>query len=317
MPPMRTLPALLLSVSLVSAAGALSAPPPLDHAPLARQRAATWLKPDDLVLGVEIAGDARAYPLSILERHAVANDTIDRIPVAVAWCRPCGSAVAYRMDTPKGTLILAASGKVRDGDSLLVDRQTGTLWKQLTGTPVEGPLAGSGLQLQPLPVVLTTWTRWFQSHLESRVLARETAPEEAEKAAAAQPGNEPAGPWIYGVTVGGATKAYPVDLVARLGVIDDEIGGRPVVVVADPGADPRHRTVRVYDRGDRVFSRSGHAFLGASFVNDQSGRPWKIGEEALTTTDGQKRSRLPAKLAAQTVWGVAYPGAPIYLEPRP
>ncbi|HEY2292592.1 MAG TPA: DUF3179 domain-containing (seleno)protein [Thermoanaerobaculia bacterium] len=313
---MRTLPALLLSVSLVSAVGALSAPPPLDHAPLVRQRAATWLKPDDLVLGVEIGGDARAYPLSILERHAVANDTIGRMPVAVAWCRPCGSAVAYRTDTPKGILILAAAEKVRDGDPLLVDRKTGTLWKQLTGAPVEGPLAGSGIELQPLPVVLTTWTQWFQSHLESRVPAPETAPKEAEKTATARPGDEPAGPWVYGLTAGGVTKAYPVDLVAKLGVIDDEIGGRPVVVIADPGADPKHRTIRAYDRGDRVFSRSGHAFLGANFVNDQSGHAWKIGEEALATPDGQKRPRLPAKLAVQTVWGAAYPGAGVYAEPK-
>jgi hypothetical protein len=308
---MRTLPALLLSVTLVSA---VSAPPPLDHAPLVRERAATHLKPDDLVLGIEIGGDARAYPLSILERHGVANDTIDRIPVALAWCRPCGSTVAYRTDTSKGNLILAASGKVRDGDALLVDRQTGTLWKQLAGTPVEGKLAGSGIQLQPLPVVLTTWTRWFQSHLESRVLAPETAPKEAEKTA--QPGDEPTGPWVYGVTAGGATKAYPVDLVAKLGVIDDEVGGRPIVVVSEPGADPRNRTIRAYERGDRVFTRSGHSFLGASFVNDQGGRPWKIGEDALATPDGQKRARLPGKLAVQGVWGAAYPGAGVYAEPK-
>lgn len=309
---MRTLPALLLSVSLVSAVSALSAPPPLDHAPLVRERMATWLKPDDPVLGVEIAGDARAYPLSTLERHGVANDTIDRVPVAVAYCRPCGSIVAYRTDTPKGTLILADSGKLRDGDPLLVDRQTGTLWRQLTGTPVEGPLASSGIQLQPVPVTLTTWTRWFQSHLESRVLAQETAPP-----GAAQPGNEPTGPWVYGVTVGNATKAYPVDLVAKLGVIDDEIGGRPVVVVSEPGADPKGRTIRVYERGDRVFTRSGRAFLGASFLNDQGGRPWKIAEDALTSPDGQKRARIPGRLATQAVWGAGYQGAAVYVEKAP
>jgi hypothetical protein len=305
---MRTLPAILLSVSLVSAVSA--APPPLDHAPLVRERAATYLKPDDLVFGVEIGGDARAYPLSILERHGVANDTIDRVPVALAWCRPCGSAVLYRTDTPKGNLILAASGKVRDGEPLLVDRQTGTLWKPLTGAPVEGPLAGSGLQLQPLPVVLTTWTRWFQSHLESRVLAPETAPQ------AAEPQAEPAGPWVYGVMIGGAAKVYPVDLVAKLGVIDDELGGHPIAVVAETGADPRNRTIRVYDRGDRVFTRSGHSFLGASFLNDQGGRAWKIGEEALATTDGQKRLRIPGRLATQAAWTAAYPGVPLYMEPK-
>lgn len=308
---MRTLPAILLSISLVNAASALSAPPPLDHAPLVRERAATYLKPDDLVLGVEMGGDARAYPLSILERHTVANDTIDRIPVALAYCAPCGSAVLYRMDTPKGILTLAASEKLRDGEPLLVDRQTGTLWKPLTGTPVEGPLAGSGIQLQPLPVVLTTWSHWFQSHLESRTLAQETAPQ----GAAAQP-SEPAGPWVYGVTDGGVTKAYPVELVAKLGVIDDEIGGRPIVVVSEPGADPKNRTVRVYDRGDRVFTRSGRSFLGASFVNDQGGRAWKIGEEALAATDGQKRPRLPGKLAVQAGWMAAYPGSVVYVEPK-
>ncbi len=305
-------PALLLSFLLGSWAGFAqpTAPPPLDHSPLVRQRMAAWLKPDDPVLGVEIGGDARAYPLSILERHAVSNDTIDRIPVAVAWYG--GSAVAYRTDTPKGILILAASGKARDGDPLLKDRQTGTLWRQLTGAPVEGPLARSGIQLQPVPVVLTTWNHWFQSHLESRTLARETAPQGAEARLA-----EPAGPWVYGVVIGGAAKAYPVDLVAKLGVIDDEIGGHPVVVVAEPGADPRNRTVRVYDRGDRVFSRSGHSFLGASFVNDQSGHVWKIGEEALTTTDGQTRPRLPGRLATQAGWGAAWPGSAVYAEKAP
>ena len=316
-----TLPAVLLSLALAGCAGS-AAPstsgalktdplPPLDHSPLLRARAATYLKPEEPVLGVQIGGDARAYPLRSLAGHAVSNDTIDRVPVAVAYCRPCGSAVAYRTDTPKGTLTLAASGKLRDGDQLLVDRQTGTLWKQLTGTPVEGPLAGSGIQLQPLPVTLTSWTRWFQSHLESRVLA-----EEKGAPGAPQPADPPDGSWVYGVVLGGAAKAYPVDLVARQGVIDDEVGGRPIVIVADPGADPKGRTVRVYDRGDRVFIRSGHSFLGASFVNDQSSRAWKIGEEALATTDGQQRPRLPGKLTLKAGWTAAYPGAAVYAEPK-
>ncbi|PYQ57083.1 MAG: hypothetical protein DMF53_23640 [Acidobacteria bacterium] len=319
MPPMRTLTATLLLISLVSAAGALPAPPPLDHAPLVRERAATYLKPDDLVLGVEIAGDARAYPLSILERHAVANDTIDRIPVAVAWCRPCGSAVAYRTDTPKGTLTLAASGKVRDGDALLVDRQTGTLWKQLTGTPVEGPLAGSGIQLQPLPVVLTTWTRWFQSHLESRVLAPETAAKEAEKTAAAQPGDEPAGPWVYGVTVGGATKAYPVDLVARLGVIDDEIGGRPVVVVADRGG-ARGRSQGAHDpglrpRGPRLQPRG--ALLPRVQLHQRSERP-RLEDRRGGARHHGRPDAPPAAGQARRPGGMmaAYAGAVVWAEPK-
>ena len=287
------------------------APPPLDHAPLIRAKTATHMMPDELILGVELGGDARAYPLRFLEGHGVANDTINGIPVALAYCRPCGSAVLYRTDTPKGTLTLALSGRSSDGAPLLVDRQTGTLWQPLTGTPVEGPLAGSGIELQPLPVVLTSWKRWFESRLETRVLAGSSG----ENEPAAGSGGDPAAPGVFGLVLGGAARAYPVDLVAKQGVINDELGGRPIVIVAEPGADPGNRTIRAFERGDRTFIRSGHAFLGADFVNDQNGRPWKIGEESLAAPDGRQFPRLPGRLAAQAAWVGAFPRGEVYKAP--
>jgi hypothetical protein len=284
--------------------------PPLDHAPLIRAKAATHMTPDELILGVELGGDARAYPLRFLDGHGVSNDTINGIPVALAYCGSCGSAVLYRTDTPKGTLTLALSGRSRDGDPLLVDRQTGTLWRSLTGTPVEGPLAGSGIELQPLPVVLTNWKSWFESRLETRVLAGSGG----EDKPAAGPGGEPAAPGVFGLVLGGAARAYPVDLVARQGVINDELGGRPVVIVAEPGAEPGNRTIRAFERGDRTFIR-GHALLGADFINDQNGRPWKIGEESIAAPDGRQLPRLPGRLAARAAWSAAYPQGEVYKAP--
>jgi hypothetical protein len=326
---MRALPsaALLLSLAL---AGCASSPgtvqtatpkkvapaealPPLDHAPLVRAKAATHMTPGELILGVELGGDARAYPLRFLDGHGVANDTVNSTPVALAYCRSCGSAVLYRTDTPKGTLTLALSSRSRDGDPLLVDRQTGTLWRSLTGTPVEGPLAGSGIELQPLPVVLTPWKNWFESRLETRVLALADGSRNEDKPEAG--GGDPAAPGIFGLVLGGAARAYPVDLVAQQGVINDEIGGRPVVIVAEPGADPGNRTIRAFERGDLSFIRSGHAFLGADFVNDQNGRPWKIGEESLAAPDGRQLPRLPGRLASQAAWSAAYPQGQVYRTP--
>jgi hypothetical protein len=280
---------------------------------------------------VEIEGDARAYPLRILDWHAVANETVHQIPVAVAYCRPCGSVALYRTDTPKGILTLAASGRFQEGDQLLVDRQTGTLWSQLTGRPVEGPLAGSGIRLQALPVVLTIWRSWFEEHPETRVLSLETG-FQREYPIGGRPEDDPVLPvsrrspalpetaWVFGLAIdgqagaAGAAKAYPVDRAAREGVIDDELAGHPIVVVADPGSDSRHRTVRAYERGDRVFTRSGHAFLGASFVNDQDGHPWKIGDEALTLPDGKRLRRLPGDLVYWRGWFAAHPQAAVYGE---
>ena len=103
--------------------------------------------------------------------------------------------------------------------------------------------------------------------------------------------------------------------MAKQGVINDELGGRPVVIVAEPGADPRNRTIRAFERGDRTFIRSGHALLGADFVNDQNGRPWKIGEEALTAPDKRQFPRLPGRLATQAAWSAAYPQGQVYGTP--
>ena len=47
--------------------------------------ASEWMEPDELVLGVEIEGDARAYPIRILSRHEVVNDVVGGTPVAVTW----------------------------------------------------------------------------------------------------------------------------------------------------------------------------------------------------------------------------------------
>ena len=80
-----------------------------------------------------------------------------------------------------------------------------------------------------------------------------------------------------------------------------------MVIVAEPGADPGNRTVRAFERGDRTFIRSGHSLLGADFVNDQNGRPWKIGEESIAAPDGRQLPRLPGRLASQAGWSAAYP----------
>jgi hypothetical protein len=279
------------------------------------------MTPEDLVLGVEIGGDARAYPLRIVEWHGVVNDTIDRIPVALAYCRPCGSAVLYRTDTPKGTLTLAPSGRFREGDQLLADHETGTVWAQLTGAPVEGSLAGSGITLQPLPVVLTTWTSWFQIHPQTRVLSQETG-SGLKYEAGGWPGIDPALPvsrrspavpetsTVFGLVLNGAAKAYPVERLAKAGAIDDELGGTPVVIVAAAG-DPGNRTVRAYERGDRTFA-PGRTFLGLSFVNDQDGRAWKVGEDALSSPDGRKLRRLPGSMTLWPGWFAAYPETGVY-----
>lgn len=48
-------------------------------------RAATYLTPDELVLGLVVRGEARAYPLRIMDWHEMANDVVGGVPISIAY----------------------------------------------------------------------------------------------------------------------------------------------------------------------------------------------------------------------------------------
>lgn len=307
--------------------------PALDGAPLVRAKEATYLTAEEPVFGVQIKDDVRAYPLRLLDWHEMANDVVGSVPVSLAYCTLCGAGVLYRTDTPRGTLTFGSSGLLYESNKLMYDRQTGTLWNQLTGEPVNGPLAGSGIKLEHLPVVVASWGNWRRAHPETRVLSLETGferdytPGKPYGSYFANPETMfpvhqrskalPEKSWIYALVVGSVPKAYPLDRLAKEGVVNDELGGRNVLLLFEPGAEAQGRTVRAYDRGDRVFARNERAFLGAVFLTDQDGQGWRVGEEALTTPDGKSLPRLPGHLAYWFGWFSFYPRTLIYGDAAP
>ena len=92
------------------------------------------------VVGVALGGEARAYPLRWLDWHEVANDRLGGRAIAVAWCGFCASATAFDAEDAagRGPRSFAASGLVQRGVRLMYDRETRTLWNELTGLPALG-----------------------------------------------------------------------------------------------------------------------------------------------------------------------------------
>ena len=69
--------------------------PSLDNPDLIAAGDADYMLDDDLVFGVEINGDARAYPLRIMGWHEMFNETIGGVPVALAYCTLCGAGILF------------------------------------------------------------------------------------------------------------------------------------------------------------------------------------------------------------------------------
>ena len=150
--------------------------PALDNPAMTAASVASYLNPDDPVFGVEINGDARAYPLRIANWHEMVNDVVGGVPVSLAYCTLCGSGILFdgRIAGRAEPFTFGSSGLLYRSNKLMYDRQTDSLWEQFTGRPVMGKLTGSKIELKILPVVLSSWSEWRSRHPETRVLSLET-----------------------------------------------------------------------------------------------------------------------------------------------
>ncbi len=136
--------------------------PALDNPTLIAAKDADYMLDDDLVFGVEINGDARAYPLRIMGWHEMFNEVIGGVPVALAYCTLCGSGILFetQVEGRDAPFVFGSSGLLYRSNKLMFDRETDSLWNQFTGVPVVGPLVDSGIELKIRPVVITSWAVW-------------------------------------------------------------------------------------------------------------------------------------------------------------
>lgn len=285
--------------------------PALVNPKFSAARDADWLWPGELVFGVEIGGDVRAYPHRIMDWHEMANDLVGGVPVALAYCTLCGAGVLYERHVVGRTLAFefGSSGLLYRSNKLMYDRETLSLWNHLSGTPAVGPLVGSGIALRTRPIVVTTWERWKAQHPGTRVLSLDTghtrdyAPGKPYGDYFTRPGLMfPAAATdarlkpkdiVYGVRLDGALRAWPVRAFAGGHVVNDAVGTVPVVAIGTAASE----TVRVYRRGAQSFTAGPDGTL-----RDESGTAWSRSEAALVAPDGRRLERVPGHNAYWFGW---------------
>jgi len=122
------------------------------------------------VIGIEIDGDARAYPVQLLEYHQIVNDVVGGVPVAVTYDPLAGTPLTYRAKVDGERLRFGVSGLVYESNFLLFDRETESLWSQLLGRAVVGPKKGK--RLERVRTRQEAFGVWLQRHPDTKVLER-------------------------------------------------------------------------------------------------------------------------------------------------
>ena len=205
-------------------------------APAARNTVAM----DRLVVGVEIDGQARAYPLQFIGYHHQVRDTVAGQQVLVSYCTVCRTGRVFRpvVNGAPETFRLVGMDHF---NAMFEDRTTRSWWRQANGEAVVGPLKGTAMP--ELPSVQVTLAQWLALYPQSLVMqADSTFVAEYAKDYAFERGTKRGGltgtdggswqakSWVVGIALGGAARAYDWNQLRRERVINDTVGGVPIVL---------------------------------------------------------------------------------------
>lgn len=294
-----------------------------------------WLAPTEPVISVEMNGEARAYPLSILTRHEIVNDQLGGENIAVTFCPLCNSALVFDSTVDGQEYEFGVSGLLRNSDLVMYDRTTESLWQQFTGEGIVGEHAGE--QLTIIPSGLVGFEDFAEAHPEGDVLSRETGIYPAASYGRNPYTNydslsntdpflfsgevdprQPAVMRVVGVVFDGEAVAYPYDALSQQSVINDEVGGQPLVVFHQFGVNSALGAATIAEAedvgGTGVFDRTvdGEVLTftveGEQIVDEQTGSTWNLlGQATGGELEGTQLTRLTSTDHFWFSWAAFYP----------
>lgn len=300
-------------------------------------QAASWLHPREPVAVVEVAGEAKAYPLQVLTWHEIVNDAVGGVPVALTFCPLCNSTITFDRRVDGQVLEFGVSGLLRRSNLLMFDRQTESWWQQLTGEAVVGRFAGAELAVVPSSIV--AFEDFRERWPEAPVLSRDTGhdrpygrnPYRGYDRVGTRPfllegppdPRLPAMERVLGIRVGEAVAIYPFSALEEQPLVNDVVGETPVVAMrptsmlsvldAPEIAESRSIPAAVaYGRqlGDRLL----HFELRDGRVHDrETGSRWNLfGEAVAGPLKGRRLPELDAGVHFAFAWLAFRPGSRIY-----
>lgn len=292
--------------------------PPLRDPEMIPASQATYLEDGNIIFGIEINGDVRAYPKRILAWHEMFTDTIGGIDITGVYCTLCGTIIPYKTSSGGVDYKLGTSGFLYRSNKLMYDQATQSLWSTVRGAPVIGPLVDQGIALEHLSMVTTTWAEWLRRHPDTTVLSLNTGHRRDYGEGVAYQSYFAGDQLMFNTpfednrlknkqeVLALIFPALPEEQLAidtqflnKTPLYKDRIGQQKIVVLTDTtGAN------RVYDPQDVNFV----SYDQDSTVVDSQGNEWLVKEEKLVSADQQTSlPRLPQRRAFWFGWQAAFP----------
>lgn len=276
------------------------------------------VREQETVIGIARDGEAKAYPLSRFGE--VVNDVIAGTPVAVTWCPLCGTPIAFERRIAGRAVEFGVSGKLHNNDLVLYDRESFTLWQQITGEAIVGPRVGERLTV--ITTDFVSFGEWLRRHPDTLVLTggrhRGSRLQELPYEGKLHGGHrrEVTRPdrrlkpftVVYGLEVGTESAAFPLSVIRGEGLVRETVGDVDVLVLDIPDT----AFVRVLSVPPELartsFSRREDMLV------DASGRRWTA-EGAAASESTPDLGVLPSVRSYWFGWSAFHPNTSVY-RPR-
>jgi len=203
-----------------------------------------WLKPLEPVIAIKLGSEAKAYPLQILMFHEIVNDVLNGQAIAVTFCPLCNSSMVFSRKVNGRTLDFGTTGRLRNSDLIMYDRQTESWWQQFTGEGLIGFYTDT--ELTELTSNIISFQAFQQHYPNGKILSRETG-------FSRQYGKNPyrgyddinntpflmRGPIdtrlppmerVLSVKISDQQKLYPFSTIDDSTIIHDKFNGQPLVI---------------------------------------------------------------------------------------
>jgi hypothetical protein len=227
--------------------------PPIDEPTFLKARDVGFLADDEAILALAVGGETRGYPVQVMTWHEIVNDTVGDVPVAVTYCPLCNSGLAFERRLGDRLLSFGTSGRLWANNLVMYDRQTESLWPQLSFTASVGVLTGT--KLVPHLTSLLAWRDFRQAHPDAWVLSRDTGYDRPYGRNPYLAYDRPDGQPLFG-----APDDDRLPPQTRVVGIEAETGtGPPAAVVRDVLADTGVVELTIGDTGLVAWHRPGQA----------------------------------------------------------
>lgn len=287
---------------------------------------ASYLTDNDLVIGVRIGTEARAYPHPILDWHEIINDEIGTTAFAITYCPLTGSGIAWDRVLNGTKTTFGVSGLLYNTNLIAYDRATNSNWSQMRLQCVNGPLIRT--KPRAYSIIETTWKTWKELHPQTVVVSSNTG---YSRPYGVYPyGNYKESPDIifpishddsrlprkervHGIIVDGRTKVYRITTFPdTVGVINDVFNNVPIVAAGSKGKKLAVSFERTLNDGTILTFSPIQNMLPALMI-DQEGTTWDIFGRAVDgPRAGVELKPTLSYIAYWFAWAAFYPGAEIH-----